>query len=200
GIKMPLVCAQLYDAILQHGDGEDPDGLGALIERTNAQVGGSPKNGISEEKWLAAFLKVRRSDLAYSYNPETGKEWAGSVSRVDVFVDLLAAKNLSLKGPICITRGDFKGIVVDPRRGRRDHPQGLRSCSAAAASTGGQGSVCRWSLHGRGHGSGARSVRNCRGGRKEQRSAGEPARDADRQLCEDHAGALLYARALHGRR
>jgi chitosanase len=112
GIKMPLVCAQLYDAILQHGDGEDPDGLGALIERTNAQVGGSPKNGISEEKWLEAFLKVRRSDLAYSYNPETRKEWAGSVSRVDVFVDLLAAKNLSLKGPICITRGDFKGIVV----------------------------------------------------------------------------------------
>src|SRR5262249_2550081 len=148
GSQVPLGGGQVDRAVPQHGDGEDPDGLGALIERTNAQVGGSPKNGISEEKWLAAFLKVRRSDLAYSYNPETRKEWAGSVSRVDVFVDLLAAKNLSLKGPICITRGDFKGIVVDPRRGRRDHPQGLRSCSAAAASTGAATSGCPWSPHG----------------------------------------------------
>jgi chitosanase len=112
GLKTPLARAQLYDAIIQHGDGDDPDGLGALISRANKEAGGSPKQGVPETRWLGAFLKVRRADLAHTSDPATRKEWAQSVSRVDVFSDLLAAKNLALTGPIHITRGDFKGIDV----------------------------------------------------------------------------------------
>jgi hypothetical protein len=34
----------------QHGDGDDPDGLPALLKRTEKAVGGTPKRGIDEKK------------------------------------------------------------------------------------------------------------------------------------------------------
>lgn len=57
GLKLPLSRAQLYDAIIQHGDGNDPDSINALIERTNKKSGGNPaSNKVDEKKWLRNFL------------------------------------------------------------------------------------------------------------------------------------------------
>ena len=42
GLKTALARAVLYDTIIQHGDGTDPDGLPALLKRTQKQVGGTP--------------------------------------------------------------------------------------------------------------------------------------------------------------
>jgi chitosanase len=111
GLKTPLARAQLYDAIIQHGDGSDPDGLPALIQRTNKAVGGSPAQGVDEKKWAAAFLAERRKDLSHAYDASTRKEWAGSVDRVGVYEDLVKAGNWDLKGPIKADHGDFKGTM-----------------------------------------------------------------------------------------
>src|SRR4030095_14728228 len=88
GVKTALARAVLYDTIIQHGDGEDPDGLPALIARTEKEVGGSPKTGVDEQLWLSTFLKLRRSTLANASDPATREAWAESVSRVDVLVSI----------------------------------------------------------------------------------------------------------------
>ena len=111
GLETPLAQGELYDAIIQHGDGDDPDGLPALIAATNAKAGGTPKSGVDEKKWLATFLAVRKADLAHAHDPATRKEWADSVDRVGVYQDLLAAGNLDLHGPIRVNHGDFQGTV-----------------------------------------------------------------------------------------
>lgn len=111
GLKTPLARAQLYDAIIQHGDGGDPDGLPALIARADKAAGGSPAQGVDEKKWLGCFLAERRKDLAHAHDPATRQEWAGSVDRVGVFEDLVKAGNWQLTGPIKANHGDFKGTI-----------------------------------------------------------------------------------------
>lgn len=74
----------MYDTVIQHGDGDDPDSFYALIKRTNKKAGGSPKDGIDEKKWLNKFLDVRYDDLMNPANHDTRDEWRESVARVDV--------------------------------------------------------------------------------------------------------------------
>jgi hypothetical protein len=100
GLQTALGKAAVYDAIIQHGDGSDLDGLPALLSRTAAQVGGTPATGVNEQAWVDKFLHLRRSDLEHSYNPATRAAWADSVARVDVLLDIEAAGNWSLFGPI----------------------------------------------------------------------------------------------------
>lgn len=102
GIKTALGKAILYDTIVQHGEGNDPDGLPALISQTIKKMKGSPKMGVNEKKWLAAFLDVRRADLAFAHNPDTREEWAKSVGRVDTLKQLLTKGNLNLNGPFTV--------------------------------------------------------------------------------------------------
>ncbi len=104
GIHTSLALAELYDAVVMNGDGDDADGVPALIHAATSRAGGTPKAGVSEHKWLQSFLTVRRADLAHAHDPETRKEWAKAVSRVDVFSDLLAAGNDDLDGPIHVGR------------------------------------------------------------------------------------------------
>lgn len=111
GLKTPLARAQLYDAIIQHGDGDDADGLPALIARANKAAGGTPAQGVDEKKWFGCFLAERRKDLAHSHDPATRKEWAGSVDRVGVYEDVMKAGNWQLVGPINASHGDFKGTI-----------------------------------------------------------------------------------------
>src|SRR5687768_10865837 len=40
GLKTALAIAALYDASIQHGDGDDPDGVPAMIARATARAGG----------------------------------------------------------------------------------------------------------------------------------------------------------------
>jgi hypothetical protein len=100
GVKTALARAQLYDAIVQHGGGTDPDSLGALLKRTNAAAGGTPATGVNERTWLARFFEVRIADLRNPANDETQEEWAGSVDRVKSMQRIAATGNYDLRGPI----------------------------------------------------------------------------------------------------
>jgi len=111
GLNLGLSRAVIYDTIIQHGDGEDPDGLPALIQQTNDDLGGSPLSGINEETWLTQFLQVRRADLANAHDALTRKAWAKSVSRCDVFMQLVSNKNYDLKGPIDINTDIYQTTI-----------------------------------------------------------------------------------------
>ena len=100
GVSLPLTLLNLYDAAIQHGDGDDPDGLLAMINRTSNNVGGTPADGISEEAWLVEFMSIRRSVLLNPHNHETQQVWAESVGRVDTLVDLYENNKFYLTPPI----------------------------------------------------------------------------------------------------
>lgn len=100
GLNTALSRAVLYDTIIQHGEGDDPDGLPALMNSTEKKMGGTPKTGIDEKEWLASFLKVRREDLENPHNKDTQDGWRESVDRCDAFSSILESGNFDLHGPI----------------------------------------------------------------------------------------------------
>lgn len=102
GLALNLSKAELYDTIIQHGDGDDPDGLDAIIKRTNKAAKGTPATGVSETHWLDTFLKERKAVLKHATDRSTRAAWAQSTGRVDVFKKLLTQKNLDLVGPLKI--------------------------------------------------------------------------------------------------
>jgi Glycosyl hydrolase family 46/Right handed beta helix region len=113
GLHTALSLAAIYDAEIQHGDGDDPDGVPALLTRTAAWLGGTPATtGVTESAWLNQFLVVRRNDLAHSYNVATRAQWAQSVGRVDVFKDIVAAGNYDLAGPIDVNSPVYGDFVI----------------------------------------------------------------------------------------
>lgn len=106
GISSALGKAILYDTALQHGDGDDADGLPALIAATNGKMGGTPLAGIDEHKWIATFLDVRQADLEHSVDVATRHEWAASTDRVAVLRQLTLADDWDLSKPIHIESRD----------------------------------------------------------------------------------------------
>lgn len=113
-LKLPLSRAELYDAIIQHGDEQtnDPDSIDSLIARATEKSGGSPRSGVDEKVWLDNFLTVRRACLSYCYKEGSREEWADSFGRVDVFRNLVEDGNYYLDNPITIKGTDWDGIVV----------------------------------------------------------------------------------------
>jgi chitosanase len=110
-LATPLARAEVYDAIIQHGEGDDADGLPALLARTAKSVNGTPATGVDEKKWLAAFLTVRRADLAHASDATTRAAWAESVSRVDAVRAIATSGNYDLHGPIVVHSGDVDGTI-----------------------------------------------------------------------------------------
>jgi chitosanase len=102
GLLFPLSLLNLYDTCIQHGDGDDPDGLPEIISRATAQVGGTPGDGVDENEWLRAFMNIRRSVLLNPTNPETREEWAESVGRADALIAIFESGNVDLIPPIVI--------------------------------------------------------------------------------------------------
>ena len=100
GLKYPLSLLNLYDACIQHGDGTDPDGLAAMIKRTNQAAGGSPTEGVDETKWLDKFMEIRKNTLLNATDPATKEAWRESVDRVDALRRIFDSKNLNLKAPL----------------------------------------------------------------------------------------------------
>lgn len=98
GLKSALARATLYDAAIQHGIGDDPDGLATLIARTNDRVG-SPE-GTYEPDWLYAFFDVRKEDLENPADKASRDAWRESVDRVACMRTIADKGNTSLKGPI----------------------------------------------------------------------------------------------------
>jgi chitosanase len=113
GLQTALAQAAIYDTIIQHGGGEDPDSLSAIVERTNQAVKGTPAEGVDEQIWLANFLKLRREDLAHAYNADTRAEWSESVGRCDVFSMLAKQGNYNLSGVIMVDAGGFHDVLLD---------------------------------------------------------------------------------------
>jgi chitosanase len=101
GLATALARAELYDTSIQHGAGDDPDGLFALIERTNERVGKPDEAG--EVSWLDAFFDVRIDDLTNPSNADTAEEWRESTDRVECLRRLAATGNYDLAGPITFT-------------------------------------------------------------------------------------------------
>ena len=106
GLLFPLSLLNLYDACIQHGDGDDPDGLPAIISRATTQAGGAPADDIDEHEWLRAFMDIRRAVLLNPANPDTREEWAASVGRVDELIAIFESGNVSLTPPIVISPWD----------------------------------------------------------------------------------------------
>jgi len=100
GATQALSLLILYDTIIQHGGGMDPDGLPALINQTNAVLQGS---NYSEQEWNTEFLKQRRRVLNYASSPGTRAVWAQSVGRVDTLQSLVDEGNVHLEGSIAIS-------------------------------------------------------------------------------------------------
>ena len=111
GLSFALARAVLYDTIIQHGNGNDPDSLSALLKETQQRVGGTPKTGVDEQKWLNTFLQVRRAHLAHAHNRDTRKVWAESVTRVDVWSAIADSGNFNLTGPIEIRVSHYNTTI-----------------------------------------------------------------------------------------
>jgi len=89
GVDLSLTRAAIYGTAIQHGIGEDPDGLPALVFEATTTAGGSPASGVDEAVWLRAFLAARKAHLLNAYDLETRVVWAQSAGRVDTWSDLL---------------------------------------------------------------------------------------------------------------
>lgn len=107
GAATALTRAVLYDTLLQHGNGADPDGTRALVAAANARAGGTPAGGIAETAWLETFLDVREADLLHPAATATTKEWAASTDRIAVFRALLTAGDTDLGGALHVHTRDY---------------------------------------------------------------------------------------------
>lgn len=114
GLTWPVSLLCLYDANIQHGSGNDPDGLPAMIQATTQQAGGTPKTGVAESVWIAKFQQVRRAVLSNAHNPDTRDVWRQSVPRVDELSEIIEAGNVELE----------PAIQVNPWRTNHVIPQG----------------------------------------------------------------------------
>jgi len=100
GAKLPLTLLNLYDAIIQQGGGDDPDGLQAMIDKTTMNVGGTMKDGIDEKIWLLEFMRVRKETLEHPNNKVTQEGWSESVGRGDTLLELYNNDKFYLELPI----------------------------------------------------------------------------------------------------
>lgn len=100
GAGSALTVAAMYDGVLTHGQGTDPDSIEAMIARATQTAGGTPKTGVPESTWLKAFIAARRQDMLHpAYAPSTAP-WTAAVGRLDVYDALIASNNWNLTGPI----------------------------------------------------------------------------------------------------
>ncbi|MDD5351541.1 MAG: chitosanase [Chthoniobacteraceae bacterium] len=92
GAQRPLTLGQLYDAYVNHGE----DGIRSLIGKANRRCGGMPRDGVSESRWLDAFLRARLAVL------KADPTWAQAVDRIAVYRKLLRERNFKLRLPIAV--------------------------------------------------------------------------------------------------
>ncbi|HEY3780584.1 MAG TPA: chitosanase [Fimbriimonadaceae bacterium] len=100
GLQTPLGLLVIYDTVVEHGDGNDPDGTPAIIAKTDQIEKGNPGSGVRETEWLHTFLDVRRQDLLNPTNTKTQAAWADSVTRCDALNNIVYDRNMQLTAPI----------------------------------------------------------------------------------------------------
>jgi Glycosyl hydrolase family 46/Legume lectin domain len=124
GITSPLGVAVLYDSIIQHGDGTDPDSLSVIIARTKSISHGQPGQGIEERAWLGAFLDVRTDVLTRPANPARRESWPYTIGRVRALRDLLAGRHDNLAAPLAVN--PFGTVhILEPTSGKDAPPQAV---------------------------------------------------------------------------
>jgi chitosanase len=87
----------LLDTIIQHGEGEDIDGLPAILKETTDKYGNSTPQ--TERSWIENFLKIRRQHLLHAHDPATRADWKESVDRTRALKSLLN-QDPTLRGPL----------------------------------------------------------------------------------------------------
>ena len=103
GIRTALGVAILLDTAVQHGTGDDPDGMPNLVARTRQAEHGEPATGVPEKTWLLAFLRIRADDLANPHNTDSKSVWSESVDRVGALRRLVTANQHSLTPPLKVS-------------------------------------------------------------------------------------------------
>ncbi|KAJ2713096.1 hypothetical protein H4R19_002423 [Coemansia spiralis] len=125
GLKFDVSRAQLYDAAIQHGTGNDGDSLGALIKYTNQRLPtGAPQtsgstltiNGqkVDEIAWLKQFLQIREADLKNPREPDNrgGNYWAQTTYRTKSYAYIISQGEFRFAGSVKILDNDGKPMVV----------------------------------------------------------------------------------------
>jgi chitosanase len=100
-LQSPLAKLALYDAIVQHGSGNVPESLGAIVGAATRAAKGLPDTA-GEEKWLMAFLTARKTVLLNADDPKTRATWKEAVGRVNEQLRLLNERNLQLASPLTL--------------------------------------------------------------------------------------------------
>ncbi|KAJ2896803.1 hypothetical protein GGI21_000176 [Coemansia aciculifera] len=125
GLRLTISQAQLYDTGIEHGTGNDADGLGSLIKRTNAKFtsdrpgsSGSTLNinnhKVDEIVWLNEFLGVRTDDLLHPRERENqgGNYWAQTVYRVKSYQWAVNQKEYNWGNSVRVLDNDGKPTTV----------------------------------------------------------------------------------------
>ncbi len=123
GLQSTMALACIYDTIVQHGDGDDDDSIGALLKNTVKEMGGSLSgnnaNGSScdmindpEQNFIDCFLVQRKKCLMNPANKDTRDEWRESADRVVALKNLLDTNNLNLEGTIQIQSNDWNTEIA----------------------------------------------------------------------------------------
>lgn len=96
GVRSSLGQLIMWDTIIQHGEGDDLDGLPAIVREVSSIAGSATGN---EAEWLDVFLRIREQHLVNAADPDTREAWRASVSRVSALRLFLANGNLALDLP-----------------------------------------------------------------------------------------------------
>lgn len=103
--------AQILDAIIQHGGGDDPDGLPAMLAATAAELG-TPTDWDQEWNWMNRFIEIRDSVLNCAHGEATREAWRESRTRVDVYRQILEAGNLDFSSPLTFQLDSREWVIT----------------------------------------------------------------------------------------
>ena len=101
----------IYDTIIDHKNGLDPDSIKAIIKRTQRKEGPRILVPDNEGQWLKTFLAVRLAVLTQPFNHLYRNGWMGSSDRIEIFYKLIRQQNWDLVGPINIDTIHFKANI-----------------------------------------------------------------------------------------
>lgn len=102
GVRSALGQLIILDTGIQHGIGDDRDGLPSILKETEDRYG-VPSADVQEQRWLEGFLTVRQEHLEHAEDPDTREAWQESTSRVDALRSILEEGNMDLKPPLSWT-------------------------------------------------------------------------------------------------
>lgn len=101
GLRKDFSKIALYEAAIQHGLGDDRDGLPAMVKRASSAAK-PPASGGAESAWLESFLQVRLQTLRQAADPATAAEWAASAGRAEAMLAVFRSGNLDFAGPVTL--------------------------------------------------------------------------------------------------